>query len=102
MVAMLFGIIAAWGALSDLLPVLKDRAKTLKELADARHAGKEPILFAGTEDSFSAGLNLKEVASLDERGMEMFLRRMDDLMSRIYHHPAPTVACINGHASNSK
>lgn len=65
---------------------------------ELERAGKEPILFTGTEDSFSAGLNLKEVASLDERGMEMFLRRMDDLVTRVYHHPAPTVACINGHA----
>lgn len=65
---------------------------------ELERAGKEPILLAGTGDSFSAGLNLKEVASFDERGMEMFLRRMDDIVTRLYHHPAPTVACINGHA----
>jgi enoyl-CoA hydratase len=61
-------------------------------------AGSEPILLTGTGDAFSAGLDLKEVASLDTAGMERFLRRMDALALRLFHHPAPTVACVNGHA----
>lgn len=65
---------------------------------ELERAGKEPILLAGTADSFSAGLNLKEVANLDERGLDQFLRRLDALATRLYNHPAPTVACVNGHA----
>jgi enoyl-CoA hydratase/carnithine racemase len=65
---------------------------------ELERAGKEPILLAGTNESFSAGLNLKEVASFDERGMEAFLRRLDALAARLYQHPAPTVACVTGHA----
>jgi enoyl-CoA hydratase/carnithine racemase len=65
---------------------------------ELERAGKESLLLTGTADSFSAGLNLKEVASFDERGMESFLRRMDALAARLYQHPAPTVACVNGHA----
>jgi enoyl-CoA hydratase/carnithine racemase len=65
---------------------------------ELERAGKEPLLISGTADAFSAGLNLKEVASLDERGMEAFLRRLDTLAARIYLHPAPTVACVSGHA----
>lgn len=61
-------------------------------------AGSEPILLTGSADAFSAGLNLKEVASLDERGMEAFLLRIDALAKRLFLHPAPTVACVNGHA----
>lgn len=66
--------------------------------SELERAGSEPLLLTGTGDSFSAGLNLKEVASFDERNMEAFLRRMDALAERLYHHPAPTVACVNGHA----
>jgi enoyl-CoA hydratase len=61
-------------------------------------AGNEPILLTGTGDAFSAGLDLKEVASLDANGMERFLRRLDALATRLFQHEAPVVACINGHA----
>jgi enoyl-CoA hydratase len=61
-------------------------------------ANGQPILFVGTGDAFSAGLHLGEVASLDRSGMERFLERLEALMSAIYQYPAPTVACINGHA----
>src|SRR4029078_8575182 len=42
-------------------------------------AGAAPILLTGTADAFSAGLALREVASLDAIGMEKFLRRLDVL-----------------------
>jgi enoyl-CoA hydratase len=58
----------------------------------------EPILFVGAGDAFSAGLHLGEVASLDRSGMERFLGRLEELMSAIFQYPAPTVACVNGHA----
>jgi enoyl-CoA hydratase len=67
-------------------------------LAGLDAANGQPILFVGTGDAFSAGLHLGEVASLDRPGMARFLERLEALMSTIYQYPAPTVACINGHA----
>lgn len=61
-------------------------------------AGTAPILITGDGDAFCAGLNLKEVAGLDAAGMERFLRQIDRLAARIFDHPAPVVAAINGHA----
>lgn len=61
-------------------------------------AGAEPVLLTGTGTSFCAGLDLKQVARSDRAQLEIFLRRIDALALRIYLHPAPTVAWINGHA----
>jgi enoyl-CoA hydratase/carnithine racemase len=61
-------------------------------------AGGKPILLTGTGDSFSAGLDLKEVVSLDARGMESFLRLLERLMSTLFLYPGPVVALVNGHA----
>jgi len=63
-----------------------------------READGRPILFLGKSDAFSAGLHLREVAALDGHGMERFLARLEELMSAIYQYPAPTVACVSGHA----
>jgi enoyl-CoA hydratase/carnithine racemase len=57
-----------------------------------------PLLVTGDGDAFSAGLNLKEVASLDDRGMLAFLELLEKVMTALYLHPAPTVAAVNGHA----
>jgi enoyl-CoA hydratase len=67
-------------------------------LGRLRSAGDRPILVTGAGDAFSAGLNLKEVASLDRAGMERFLLLLDDLIDALFAHPGPTVACVNGHA----
>ncbi len=67
----------------------------LLRLDEARGA---PVLIAGKGDAFSAGLNLKEVASLSATGMERFVRLVDELMARLFAHPAPVVAAVNGHA----
>lgn len=62
------------------------------------HARGEPLLVTGDGDAFSAGLDLKEVASLDPAGMERFLRLLEHTMSLLFLYPGPTVAAINGHA----
>lgn len=74
---------------NDLMGWLEDELKK---------AGSEPLVVTGTADAFSAGLNLKEVAALDTAGMTRFLARLDAIFVRLFHHPAPTVACISGHA----
>src|SRR5215475_5138111 len=61
-------------------------------------AANQPVLLRGMGDAFSAGLNLKEVSSLDGYGMRRFLALLDDLVLDLYTHPAPTVALVNGHA----
>jgi enoyl-CoA hydratase/carnithine racemase len=67
-------------------------------MARIERAGGEPILLTGADGTFSAGLNLKEVAGLDRAGMERFLTLLETLIERLYLHPAPVVACIEGHA----
>jgi enoyl-CoA hydratase/carnithine racemase len=73
-----------------------DLMKRLDAALDA--LGPKPFLLRGDGDAFSAGLDLKEVASLDEPAMGAFLHRLDALLARLYTHPAPTVALVNGHA----
>src|SRR6202042_707140 len=73
--------------------------RTMTHLLDRlRDAAGAPVLLRGAGDSFSAGLNLREVAALDERGMERFLRQLEECFAALYLYPGPTVACINGHA----
>ena len=61
-------------------------------------AGNQPVLLTGDGDSFSAGLNLKEVLEADSAGMDRFLRLLNHMTLALYTHPAPTVAWVNGHA----
>lgn len=67
-------------------------------LSSVREAGDAPLLLTGEGDAFSAGLNLKEVASLDVAGLTRFLGVLEDLVTALYEHPGPTVAWVNGHA----
>jgi enoyl-CoA hydratase/carnithine racemase len=67
-------------------------------LARLEAAAGRPVLLTGAGDAFSAGLNLKEVAALDPRAMERFLDLLERLVEALYTYPAPTVACVNGHA----
>ena len=69
--------------------------RTLEELKAAKDA---PIFLTGDGDAFSAGLNIKEVSSLDVAGMTVFLTALEDLVKALYEHPAPVVAYVNGHA----
>ena len=63
-----------------------------------RAAGDEALLLTGAGDAFSAGLDLKEIVSLDASGMSRFLGVLEDLVEALYLHPGPTVAFVNGHA----
>jgi enoyl-CoA hydratase len=63
-----------------------------------READGRPVLLTGSGDAFSAGLNLKEVASLDGEAMLDFLRLLERCMTALYLYPGPTVALVNGHA----
>jgi len=69
-----------------------------KALTEVRAAGTRPLLLTGAGDAFSAGLNLKELATLDISGMRTFLGALGDLVKALFLHPGPTVALVNGHA----
>lgn len=61
-------------------------------------AGERPILMLGSDGAFSAGLNLVELSGFDGADMEAFLDLFERVVPRLYDHPAPVVACVNGHA----
>jgi enoyl-CoA hydratase len=67
-------------------------------LAQIEAANGAPILFTGTNDAFSAGLNLREVGSLEAAGMADFLERLEGFFRTIWLYPGPTAAAVNGHA----
>src|SRR5512140_1277608 len=72
---------------------------TLAALArDLSAAGEAPILLTGAGNVFSAGLDLDEVASLDEAGARRLLAALEGIVEALFLHPAPTVALVNGHA----
>ena len=66
-----------------------------QQISDAEGA---PILLTGTGDAFSAGLNLMEVASLDEDTMAGFLERLEEFFRLLWLYPGPTAAAVNAHA----
>lgn len=61
------------------------------ELADA---GDEPLLVRGEGKVFSAGLDLDAL----EGNVRALLDAMEEAAVALFLHPAPTVACVNGHA----
>ena len=67
-------------------------------LARLDAAKGEPVLFSGAGGVLSAGLDLKEVASLDASGMQRFIALVEELFARVFDYEGPTVACVNGHA----
>ena len=64
-------------------------------LADA--AG-EPLLLTGAGDVFSAGLDLREVSTLDMAGARRLIGALETTVRALFTYPGPTVALVNGHA----
>lgn len=67
-------------------------------LQEVKDAGGEPLLLTGEGRAFCAGLDLKEVATLEEAGLANYLELLAGLCHALYHYPGPTVAWVNGHA----
>jgi enoyl-CoA hydratase/carnithine racemase len=61
-------------------------------------AGDEPILLTGAGDVFSSGLDLEALARADVSEVGALLDAMERAVRRLFLHPAPTVAAVNGHA----
>lgn len=70
--------------------------ETVEREIDA--AGGEPLLITGAGDAFSSGLDLDALQSIDAAGLERLLGAMDRATRKLFHHPAPTAALVNGHA----
>lgn len=65
---------------------------------DLDAAGDAPILITGEGDAFSAGLDLDDLAKADADAVARLLARMDRVVRKLFLHPAPTLALVNGHA----
>ena len=60
-------------------------------------AGDRPVVLTGAGAAFSAGLNLKALVKMTASDFAVFLEDLERLAARLFLHPAPTVALINGH-----
>jgi enoyl-CoA hydratase/carnithine racemase len=67
--------------------------KAVSELATAAR----PLVIAANERFFSAGADLREIASLDATSAYKFSRMGQALMSEIENFPAPVYAAISGY-----
>ena len=56
------------------------------------------VVLTGRPGMFSAGLNMKVMASLDDDGMIDLLTQFGRTMMRIWLEPRPVVAAVTGHA----
>lgn len=72
----------------------------LTTIADAlRSAAGAPLLLRGEGGALSAGLHLREVASLaGADAMRAFLVHLDDVCAELFDYPGPIVALVDGHA----
>ena len=66
-----------------------------RELDDAQG---EPLLLTGAGSAFSAGLDLDALATSDASQVKAMLEAMERCTRKLFLHPAPTVAAVNGHA----
>src|SRR6185295_14657452 len=55
-------------------------------------------VITGHGRAFSAGLNLKTTAKLDQPGQRRLIDAMNDCFGTLYGWPKPLVAAVNGHA----
>ena len=56
------------------------------------------VVIAGRPGMYSAGLNMKVMLALDDKGIAQLLTRFGETMLRIWTEPRPVVAAVTGHA----
>lgn len=56
------------------------------------------LVITGTGRFFSGGLDLKEVPGYSQAEQRALLGALNRLLAKLYSHPIPVVAAINGHA----
>lgn len=65
---------------------------------DLDAANDEPILITGDGNAFSAGLDLDALAAATVDSTSELLLRLERIVQKLFLHPAPTLALVNGHA----
>ena len=78
-----------------------DSLGQLKEIVEGLKLDKEVravIITGAGEKAFSAGADLKERSTLDEKGVLKNVRMIRDVFTLIEELPQPTIAAINGYA----
>ncbi|MCS6857710.1 MAG: enoyl-CoA hydratase/isomerase family protein [Sandaracinaceae bacterium] len=73
-----------------------DALETL--LATLQNLGEKAFIIHGKGEVFSAGLDIKELIAASPERVELWMDRLEAVVQRLFLHPAPTVAAINGHA----
>ncbi len=61
-------------------------------------AQEQPVILTGSGGYFSAGLDLKEVPTLDEAGLRDLLEKFKGAVKPLLKAPVPTIAAIDGYA----
>lgn len=71
----------------------------LSRLLDELDRNEAPaVVMTGYDNYFSAGLDIPTLLGFDRDRMTDFIHGFADVMIRIFCHPKPVVAAINGHA----
>lgn len=68
----------------------------IAELDDDK--GWSALIITGSDDIFSAGVDLKKLPTLDLADQDRILHALNSLYTRLYGLDRPVVAAINGHA----
>ncbi|WP_437968659.1 enoyl-CoA hydratase/isomerase family protein [Sorangium sp. So ce260] len=76
--------------------VLRQLADVFQRLAEDDAA--RGVLVRGAGNCLSAGLDLREVASLDREGLGSFLDDFDAAFGAAFRFPKPLAAAVHGHA----
>lgn len=67
-------------------------------IEQATEGGARALVVSGREGLFSAGLDVPELLTLDERGMREFWEALFGLLERIARSPVPVVTALTGHS----
>src|SRR5262245_6657115 len=66
--------------------------------AMAQAASARAVVLTGTGGIFSAGVDLKRLLGGGRAYLDAFLPSWSRMFERVFFHPAPVVAAVNGHA----
>jgi Delta3-Delta2-enoyl-CoA isomerase len=67
------------------------------EIVSARDAGRQALVISGQPGLFSAGLDMRELLTLNDEGVRHFIAAFQRLQERIARSPIPVIAAITGH-----
>lgn len=67
-------------------------------LAEAVADGARAVVLSGSPGLFSAGLDVPELLTLDEKGMRQFWASFFGFLGRVASSPVPIVAALSGHS----